>query len=341
MSPADAVVVVSSGVGASNGGIGVVTQSIVDAFGAGATVVWRHHSSWLAPARRGALATRAALGVLRRPRLVVYEHVDLAALHTVVPGLSRVPHAVFLHGVEVWRPITGRRRSALTSAARLLANSDMTVRLARAANPWLPHTTTVHLGVAAARRPPPPTSQRAPIALMVGRMAAAERYKGHDQVLSAWNAIAAAHPESRLWVVGGGDDAARLRLRAQRERLSGVTFLGWIDNANLTDLYDAARVLMFPSAREGFGLVAAEAAAHGAAVVGLAGTVLEELFPDGSVALAPTQDAAAIAATTIPLLADATRAQKIADAGRVRVETTFLAEHFRARLRAALSDWIS
>jgi phosphatidylinositol alpha-1,6-mannosyltransferase len=169
-------------------------------------------------------------------------------------------------------------------------------------------------------------------------MASGERYKGHDQLLEAWPAIQAAVPGAKLLVAGGGDDLSRLR--ASAAALDGVHFLGYVPDAELARLYRKCRLLLFPSRREGFGLAAMEAAARGAAVVGLAGTVLEELFPNGGVVLAQSQDPGVLAEAAIGVLGYPERAQPIADAGRTRVEANFLEEHFVARVREALQEWL-
>ena len=50
-----------------------------------------------------------------------------------------------------------------------------------------------------------------PSALIVGRMAVDERYKGHDALLEIWRDVAAAVPGAVLRIVGDGDDRAAPR----------------------------------------------------------------------------------------------------------------------------------
>jgi phosphatidylinositol alpha-1,6-mannosyltransferase len=331
------VALVTSGLGPAQGGVGVVAASLARALGP-RTALWRHHHRWPAAARRAALVARACAGALARPGLVVYEHVDLAAIHAVVPGLGAVPHAVFLHGTEVWRPLEARRRAALERAGRLLANSAATVVEARRHNPWLPEVTVTHLGIAPVE-PGAPAGARPPLALMVGRMSSRERYKGHEQVLLAWPAIRAALPAAELVVVGEGDDRARLETLAAG--LPGVRFTGWVPDAERIALVRAARLLLQPSLREGFGLAAVEAAAAGTPVLGLRGAVIEELFPSGGVALAASQAPADLAAAATPVLSDAAAAARLGEAGAARVRERFLESHFIERVRAALAPWVS
>jgi phosphatidylinositol alpha-1,6-mannosyltransferase len=332
------IVLVTSGLGSRFGGVGVVSSLLVSAIGPPRVRVWRHHHTWPSLARRGALAARALIGGLARPTLVVYEHIGLAAMHRIVPTLRGVPYVVFLHGTEVWRPLDEGQQAAAMGAALLLVNSEFTLRAAREVNPWLPAAQVVHLGVPLPRSDPARAGPRKPQALLVGRMARAERYKGHDQVLEAWPRIRAAVPAASLVIVGGGDDEERIRGMARG--VDGVEFLGRVSDSERDRLYAESRVILFPSLREGFGLVAVEAAAHSAAIVGLRGTVIEELFPGGDgPSLAESQRPEAIAAATIPLLVDPAEAERRAASGLARVHATFLEEHAVERMRQALQEW--
>src|SRR2546427_828640 len=90
----------------------------------------------------------------RSARLIFkYDDVHLAVLHGSIPRLRRVPYVVFLHGIEVWQPLGGRRREALLGATLLIANSAMTVAATLAANPWLPGVQIAWLGVSGIAQP--------------------------------------------------------------------------------------------------------------------------------------------------------------------------------------------
>jgi len=97
----------------------------------------------------------------------------------------------------------------------------------------------------------------------------------------------------------------------------GVRYLGHVDDATLTALYDAATVLAFPSLYEGFGLPLLEAMAHGVpAVVGNAGALPE--LADGAAVLVDPEDVSSIAAGLERLLADAKLRQELGSAGKRR-----------------------
>lgn len=336
------VMLVTSGLGHAQGGIGVVSEMVAAILHENTDVlILRHRHEWPRAARITEIVLRSAACALRRPDLVIYEHTALAQLHVTLPYLKGIPFVIILHGDEIWGPMTGRRREALSRADLLIANSAFTVRKARVENPWLPDAKIVWLGVEA---PPStaPFSERGPVALYVGRLGPNEPLKGTDLMLDAWASVQKAMPSARLLLVGGGADRDRLRERARSEGLSHVEFPGYIGDAARNALYQSSRVFMFPSLKEGFGLAAVEAAAHGMPIVGIQGTVLEELFPSGmGTSLAAHPTGASVAEATLRLLADPERAEREGMAARDRVLSTFQRAHFRDRLRAAMAPLLT
>jgi glycosyltransferase involved in cell wall biosynthesis len=335
------IALVTSGVGTAYGGIGVVAELIVSAFRKDAYVsVWQHPASLPRPFRVGLIGARVFFGSLKRPDLVVYDHVHLAVLHAAIPSLKGIPYVVFLNGIEVWEPLIGRRREALLGANLLLTISATTEAVAHSVNPWLPKLKVVWLGVKGHPRPIDQTVIP-PIGLIVARMASSERLKGHDAVMDAWPEIRAAVPDAKLLIVGTGDDERRLRQKVDNEDLPGIEFCGRLSDVERDRMYQAARLLFYPSRQEGFGLASAEAASFGVPVLGLAGTVLEELFPDGTGAVfAKDLEKHSIAQAAIPVLANPQLASKLGRAAWNRVQDNFLEEHFAERFRQAVSHLI-
>jgi phosphatidyl-myo-inositol dimannoside synthase len=332
------VLFVTSGLGAGMGGIGTASQSMVNALEPVArvsTVVLPPSPSRVARGLRlYAQLTAASLG---RPRLVFYEHRGLASLHAVVAQLRSVPYAVFLHGVELWHPLTRWQRHTLEAATLLVANSQTTVEETRRNNPWLPHAHVVHLGVPVPSQALDRTSTE-PLLVMVGRIDSGERYKGHDQVLDAWPQVLAAVPSAQFVAVGGGDDIARLQARVRREGLRNVEFAGFVPEHAKQDLLRRARAVFALSRVEGFGLANVEAAAQGIPLIGLAGTVLSELFPaEVGIRAVASLEPAQVAAAAIELLCDPAAAAALGQRGRQHVLAHYTVERFAERFRAALT----
>jgi phosphatidylinositol alpha-1,6-mannosyltransferase len=333
------VALVTSGLGTVYGGIGVVAKSIKSALEPACRVsVWRHPPFWPRPIRIATITARFFLGSRHPPDLIIYDHVHLSVLHAIIPSLRRVPYVVFLHGIEVWQPLLGRRRDALLGATLLIANSETTVAMTRAINPWLPRVQVTWLGIPDTSHPID-AGTLPPVGLIVGRMSSPERYKGHDAVMNAWPLIRSAVPGARLVIVGTGGDEARLRQRVEQERLEGIRFCGRLSDGERDQAYRSARILFYPSTQEGFGLAGVEAAAFGVPVLGLAGSVTEEVFPNGEGAVfAKDLSSDSIAQAAIPVLTDNDFASKLGQLGRRRVQSVFLEQHFAARFRHAVGS---
>jgi phosphatidylinositol alpha-1,6-mannosyltransferase len=336
------IALVTSGLGTTHGGIGVVADMIASALEEHCDIsVWEHHAFWPRLARIPAAVGRTFWGSLKTPDFVLYDHVDLAILHAIIPRLRPIPYAVFLHGIEVWRPLVGRRREALLGASLLLVNSATTENETRVFNPWLPKVEITWLGVER-QNEITNVGSNPPIGLIVGRMADSERLKGHDAVMDAWPLIKSSVPDAKLIIVGTGNDKRRLENRVKAEHLTGIEFWGWIDDARRDQMYRRCRMLFYPSNQEGYGLAGVEAASFGVPVLGLAGTVTEELFPPGTgVVVAKDLSRESIAEAAISLLGNPQHAQALGRAAVARVNAVFLKEHFAGRLRRALSAQLS
>lgn len=111
-----------------------------------------------------------------------------------------------------------------------------------------------------------------PIFLAVGGV---EARKNTLNILAAFAQVLALHPHAHLVIAGGvsllDHGAYQAAFRAEMDRLgeasSRVLLTGAIDQDDMPALYRIADTLVFPSVKEGFGLVAIEAIACGTAVV--------------------------------------------------------------------------
>ena len=164
---------------------------------------------------------------------------------------------------------------------------------------------------------PPATSHQPPRLLCVATVIPR---KGHDILFRALATLR--DVQWRLTCVGGleRDPALTTRLRAQ-VRADGledrVTFAGEMSRATLDAEYARADLFVLPTLYEGYGMVVAEALAHGVPVVSTATGGIEELVrgarlqPDLSAGLlVPPGDADALASALRRVLTDASlRAQ--------------------------------
>ncbi len=283
-----------------------------------------------------------------RPDLVLFDHVGLArAGRLALPGMQGCRQAVFVHGEEVRVAGSGRQADALRHADRVLVNSEFTGEVVVAEHPELADRIRVvtlcidpervmlweRLGAAAA-----PAVAREPAAMIVGRMLAEERGKGHDVLLDIWSAVRERVPQAVLWVVGGGDDRQRLERKSRHLGLEGsVHFLGRISDEELHARYQRARVLVMPSRQEGFGLVYAEAMWHGLACIGSREDAARVVIREGETGLLVGYGAAdETREAVVRLLSDVELCSRLGSAGELDARERFGFPRFQRDLLAAL-----
>src|SRR5262249_2619487 len=233
----------------------------VDARHARAAVRWgpaEVHGCDGRKSRLVAAAVRAAAAADARTSVIaVHLHLSPAALPFTARGAALT---TMLCGVEAWKPLTWMQRAAIDRTERLVAISAHTRDRFRAANPLFANRAidVCHPGVEDARGPI--SRDRRSAALIVGRMAADERYNGHDALLAIWPDVVRALPNATLRVVGDGDDRQRLEDKAGALGLAnGVIFLGSLDDEALEREYERCTAFVMPSSDEGFGFVFVEA----------------------------------------------------------------------------------
>lgn len=248
-----------------------------------------------------------------------------------------------LVGVEVWGVISRLVGLSLRRAWRVLAISRTTRDRFRAAHPDLSAIDVRVCEPAAPDPAPGPPSVPGPdggppMALIVGRMASAERYKGHDALIEVWPEVMAQVPDATLRVVGAGDDVERLRQKAGLLTGSGVVFAGVLPPSQLAAAYRDAAFFAMPSSGEGFGLVYLEAMQAGKACLAAPGAA-EEIIQDGvSGVIVDPADRQALVAALVRLFRDADWRDELGRAGRRAVQDRFTLAHLAVRLGASL-EW--
>jgi phosphatidyl-myo-inositol dimannoside synthase len=289
---------------------------------------------------RRALALAAWRRQLGGRAACVYDLLGPARVQTLLPPPLRAPYLVTIYGIEVWRRLAGGRRRALRQAAVRLAISEYTRARTLAANGGIGSIDVVPLCL----EERPPAGDRDPallgragsgFALIVGRMAASERYKGHQALFAALAGMPAAPAGGvRLVVAGEGDDRQRLAALAADLGLGErVLFTGFVSEATLAELYARAAVLVMPSQGEGFGLVYLEAMRAGKPCVAARDSAAAEIVVDGQTGLlVDPADPAAIAAALDRLFTAPAYAADLGAAGRRRFERDFAPERFAQRL---------
>jgi phosphatidylinositol alpha-1,6-mannosyltransferase len=268
--------------------------------------------------------------------LVVCSHLHLAPAARLLSWRGRRP-TIILCGIEAWVGLRKAEHWAI-SGGEIVAISQHTVDRFRTANPALASIdiTVCHPGLPA--RPhgsdiTPIERPVSPTALIVARMSAAERYKGHDALLDVWPDLLSRHPDAVLAVAGDGDDRVRLEARAAALGLTrAVRFLGRVDDRQLDELYRSCRLFVMPSRDEGFGLVFLEAMRAARPCIGGRGAA-SEIIEHGVTGLIVDPDSRhELSAALERLYSEAATCEQFGAAGQGRFLSSFTDDGFRARL---------
>jgi phosphatidyl-myo-inositol dimannoside synthase len=223
-------------------------------------------------AARGRLAYLNALRESRgRFDLVVCAHVNLLP---IVRLIAKDP-LLMLYGIEAWKPLRDPLSNRLLRGVRgVVSISDITrerfTGWSHYAGPSLLLPNSIRAEwygirlrneMLAARYNL--TGKR--VLMTLGRVVAAERYKGFDEVLDVLPHLDA---DVSYVIAGGGNDVPRLQRKAAALGVADrVVFTGLFPEEEKADLYNLADVYVMPSRGEGFGFVLLEALACGVPVI--------------------------------------------------------------------------
>lgn len=219
------------------------------------------------------------LAGIRGCDMVVCGHINLLPLAELVRHRYRVPLVLVIYGIDAWQPtgrrltdrLAGRADAVITiselTGQRFLAWTGLPRRrlhvLPNAVRPERygvgdkPGNLLQRYGLAGSR-----------VIMTMGRLSAAERYKGVDEVLELFPGLVAEQPALRYLIVGEGDDRDRLERKAAALGVGRhVVFAGRIPEAEKADHYRLADAFVMAGRGEGFGFVFLEAMACGVPVV--------------------------------------------------------------------------
>jgi glycosyltransferase involved in cell wall biosynthesis len=150
--------------------------------------------------------------------------------------------------------------------------------------------------------------------LFVGRK---ERYKGYHALRAAAKIVWRSRPEARFVAIGQNAWTARFERRWKDDR--------WVDRgivseADKAEAYARATIFAMPSVHETFGHTYLEAWYAWRPVIAGDIPALREVVRDGIDGLVVAQEPQAIARAILTLLGDTTRARRMGESGRFRLQ---------------------
>lgn len=242
---------------------------------------------------------RAVLRRLRSGRFdgVVCGHLYLLPLAVLAAKWKRAPLLLVVHGIEAWGPtqrgLLGQiARRALRHVDAFAAVSDVTRQRLADWSGLDPERGTVVpncIDASAFGEGEPRADLLAryglggkTVLMTLGRLSAAERYKGFDEVMEALPALAETVPDVAYLICGDGDDRPRLERKAVDLGVADrVVFAGYVPEREKADHYRLADAFVMPGRGEGFGIVYLEALACGVPVVASRLDASREAVRDG------------------------------------------------------------
>lgn len=258
----------------------------------------------------------------------------------------------WLHGIEVWgQALEGVIRD-LADCQALAASSSFTANTVRQAWSEAPAIAVIH-PCADLPMPVEPLPLQPNLRLLtVARMAADERYKGHDQILDA---LALLSERGRLdrglrWrVVGAGDDQPRLQQRAEELGLAAwIDWLGRLKDDQLAEEYRRCSLVIMPSAfavladgraqGEGFGITYLEAALAGRPSIAALVGGHADLIRSGETGWLIDRSARNLADLIERLMGDSTTVAQVGRNAREQALQSFSPGVQRARLGSWLAE---
>jgi glycosyltransferase involved in cell wall biosynthesis len=222
-------------------------------------------------------------------------------------------------GMRVLVPLAAR------SAHRVITDSESTRRDLMALRGLRPERIdVVPLGLGALRRTPPLGERELRERLSLGErhvLLSLSAKRPHKNLLRLIGALAQIPASQRpVLVLPGYPTAHETELRARAAELGltdDVRFPSWVSEEELEGLWALARVFVFPSLYEGFGLPVLEAMARSVPVACSNASSLPEVAGEAALLFDPLSEQE-IAAAISRLLGDAALAERLRELGRER-----------------------
>lgn len=298
-----------------------------------------HLRGWAGSYGAGGSPPKFVAAALRRQAharnsVILATHIGLAPLARAIQKLSDGRFFMFLHGVEAWGPLPRATRWGLQTCDAFIANSQFTLDKFRATHPAFAGFKSALCALPAQLTPADDTPRKRELrVLTVGRLWGRGMRKGQKQIIELWPRIVAEFQAAEYWIVGGGEGRAELEALAEKHGVAqSVKFTGAISDEELSELYRTSAVYAMPSWGEGFGIVFADAQAHGLPCIASRHDAGREVVADGVTGLhADPEQPAEIYQILRQLLSDEDLRQRYGAAAQVRAAQLFALPVFQAR----------
>ena len=254
----------------------------------------------------------------------------ITAIHTAFPPRSQSAESLAHRMLVASSLVTANSHAMLVQAVEIAPEIET-------------RASVIYNGVPRPQREPSPLPFNPPIIACIARLVGK---KGVDVALRAHAITRERFPDVRMIVAGDGPERQQLEALALDLGLAGcVTFMGWVEPAEIPEVIDSVTLLVVPSrTAEPFGIVAVEAMQMSRPVICTnQGGLPEVVEADKTGFVVPADDPQALADAILRLLENPTLARELGEAGRVRAGNCFAIERcidahemlYRTAVRAA------
>ena len=215
---------------------------------------------------------------------IVLSHINLLPVGWLIKKLAPDTEIVLLaHGIEIWYPVSKRKKRMLHKCDTILAVSNYTRNtiihthgleagkikvLNNCLDPFLPLPSVFAKSEILLNKY---GFKETDIILMsLTRLASKERYKGYDKVIEAIADLKAKYPHIRYLIAGRYDSREKAfidNLLVQRRISNMVVITGFVPDKELEAHFAMSDMYVMPSRKEGFGIVFIEAMYYGLPVI--------------------------------------------------------------------------
>ena len=223
---------------------------------------------------------RAGSGV----NTVILSHINLILIGWMIKKLSPSTRLILLaHGIEIWYPLSRRKRKMLHYCDTILAVSSFTQnkilqvhRVSKGKSAVLNNCLDPYLPLPSLHKKNEKLLQKYGfgandfVLMTLTRLASKERYKGYDKVIGAIAELKASHANIKYLLAGTYDKEEKLfvdTLIKEAGLQSNVVMTGYLQDEELEDHFALSDAYVMPSRKEGFGLVFIEAMYYGLPVI--------------------------------------------------------------------------
>ena len=187
------------------------------------------------------------------------------------------------HGIEIWYPLSRRKRKMLHFCEKIWAVSNYTKERVVAEHRVPAHKCEVLNNCIDPFVPLPSIHKKNKtllrkygftetdtILMSLTRLSSRERYKGYDKVIEAMATLQQKYPGLKYLIAGSYDAAEKAfidGLIRQYSLQNQVVMPGYIEDEELEDHFGISDIYVMPSRKEGFGIVFIEAMYYGLPVI--------------------------------------------------------------------------